>query len=939
MPEEAQQSFRAWLRARQMDGGLGETQQNPEEQWLLRPEKNASAVSTTPWWLPTAGDAVGSDGPPPRRVHHDGAQRRQSMDGWIGPRTNDLLDTLDVQPSGASPPWRGLSEPASHLILPEMQLSTLSPLRDAQDSAEGGASPSSPAPPPRERTDELHALPAKAAAGGVSEMRYYVGSLRPEGSPAWAQRVRSGESPSVWARCESISENAIEKARDGVMTTVMDGDKVEVIELEHDLYAFSVVTQVSGFLAFFMPLLSACVQLSVLYFLAYSNENIFDEGKWLRPISEHMSLNGMKLISILVSLFKVATELQHAQQLCRALLVGEFEEQLRIAAGWWALCLQYCMALCVLFVSLSVVLGCRTCVSCILKIFSVFVIVDMDNLAARFLEGLFYMDFTVVVDSEKVASIRRRKGLVGGLPVRVVFMVMPVTLIVVTWSVSVYLNTLPLTLLKFGRVQNREPPMMLTDVGDCCPPHLKLQKSGGEISANVSLMLLAQLPSEGVMPAAPRIFWIALRSQTHPRAPSSLQVLEGRDADNNPAFASGSVDAVRTQAYFWMQQHKVDVDAYYQLLKQEKLYKATIPYEANFELLDIKDERVSYTYIIFATAQNPQSLALAELPAQSAPLIRSACAPLCSSCDIRGPHLCDAGQCMKGAHYNEGKCYPCAENCANCDFSALPMEEAGINLTEEGSGEAAIPCYFGGCMDGFGLIHGRCLPCEVDDCRNCDEDLQLCQVCNDGLGLDVNGTCQRCAAPHCRCTTKGGCEECEDGWGPAGNNTCLQCLQGCKKCSVSVQQCMECDVGFVLDNLQCQQCISHCTNCSYSGSQRCDECRSGFGYNAYSQECLRCRVQNCIKCDGSDINRCAECKQGFGVTPGGECENCGDFCTHCRSIGDCRACESGYTVEDGKCMGCADRCLSCLRAGPGRCDRCFDGFHLIGEVCELGSSA
>ena len=59
-----------------------------------------------------------------------------------------------------------------------------------------------------------------------------------------------------------------------------------------------------------------------------------------------------------------------------------------------------------------------------------------------------------------------------------------VTLILVSWALSLYFNTTPLTLLasgtlfcsyvcvRFGKVDNVHAPKMI-NVGDCCPPILR----------------------------------------------------------------------------------------------------------------------------------------------------------------------------------------------------------------------------------------------------------------------------------------------------------------------------------------------------------------------------------------------------------------------------------------------------------------------------------
>ncbi|CAJ1339834.1 unnamed protein product [Effrenium voratum] len=87
------------------------------------------------------------------------------------------------------------------------------------------------------------------------------------------------------------------------------------------------------------------------------------------------------------------------------------------------------------------------------------------------------------------------------------------------------------------------------------------------------------------------------------------------------------------------------------------------------------------------------------------------------------------------------------------------------------------------------------------------------------------------------------------------------------------------------------------------------------------------------------ISGAALCESGFGVTPEGLCQDCGEFCKECDAIHDCKVCQEGFVSLDGLCLGCADRCGNCDKAGPAKCDRCFQGFHVTQEgICELGAT-
>ncbi|CAE7895966.1 Fras1 [Symbiodinium necroappetens] len=858
---------RTWMRAKSLEQGASSDQET-----LLSRLPGRSESASTPWWLPTHSPS----GSPHKDSSLLSVERYNSSQN--GRHSSSLPRSLRPWVPGAMP------DPAR---------------RPLSQSSE-------------ERS------PATATAGqeldsSKREVEMDAGAVAAIEAPSpWSRPDKA-----IWGRCDSITDDRmLRPASSPVVDSV-----TEVIELEHDFYSISLTPQVPCWAAICAPLASCIAQLLVLYFLAYQNETMFEGGKWKQPISSYWSLNTMKMISIMLSLFKVSIELGHAQRLCRCLVVGAFAEGFRPVVGWWALALQYFMALLVLFVSLSVVLGSTSCVGCFLKIFSVFIIVDMDNLAAGFVDGMTYLDFRVEVSPERLQAFKRRHGgICRCLSIRAIFMFMPVTLILLSLAMSIYFNTIPLTLLSFGKVSNEDPPKMLVDDGTCVAQ--LVHHKGQGLSANVSVLLLAALDADSDKALAPRLHWVALEYAAQPVTPSSLQVMRGNDANNNGVFKS--------QAYHWLEARGFSPHVYSNLLKREKLYKTFQPFEATFLIPGIQEDApASYTpstYMVYVTAQNPLSNALAAKPAMASLLI-PACAHFCTSCELAGPRLCDEGKCIEGTHFHLGKCYPCAKDCDKCELNAL-----GHNMSDSES----IGCDNGGCKEGFGLKHGRCQPCKDANCSRClDEDLDVCVECKHGLSINFNGSCQTCGGPHCRrCLENGGCDSCEHGWGPAENATCAECVDGCRECPFSHTECTACQLGYVLQHWKCHPCLQNCRNCSSSGLHGCDDCIAGFGLDKITMECTACQVENCLGCDGEPW-RCSRCRKGFGVTSSGLCQDCGEFCAECVSIDDCKVCHTGWVARDGRCLGCADRCSSCNKAGPAKCDRCFQGFQLNSEeTCE-----
>lgn len=712
-----------------------------------------------------------------------------------------------------------------------------------------------------------------------------------------------------------------------------DGSSKKVIELQADCYSIAAVEDCRLVPAVLLPLASAIAQLLVLYFLAFSSENRFDEGLWLQPFSTNVSLNMLKVIATLVSLFKASTEMLHARQLCRALIVGEFHQPHNWICGYWALVLQYAMALSVLFVSLSLVIGSRTPSGCVLKIFSVFVTVDMDNLAAKFIEAFWGIDFCVQVHDDRVEDLawgkRPTVGQIGGLLVNILFFYVPVGCILVTSCAAALSNTLPLTLISNGVVSNIAPPKMINALdGDCCRPNCTLRavQPNSGLSADCSVLLLG-LPLPGATFAVPpHVYWVAFEAQSQPRPPSSLQVVEGFNGDGIASPISGNDKAKPAQANYWLQLNGYRSTTYQRLLVEEKLYKHSVPFEVHFSLDGLA---AGAEYRVYVSAQNPMTKALSPVPAASDLLRTSACPPLCASCDISGPQFCD--RCSPATYRNSmGTCTPCTENCVQCnDKDALWRQT--FELLE--SPPDVIPCDLRGCERGFGVEEGHCKKCKVDACLNCDDNNSLCQHCEDGFGFDLTmGSCQQCSSIHCRCSAKGGCDFCVSGYGLSPNGTCVACAEGCDECLFAHDECKGCALGWGKSGPKCVRCPQHCVDCLKSGPNGCDSCRSGYGFSGRRQLCEACEPEHCETCDGEDPKSCRKCKHGYGLTPGGLCDTCGESCLRCGSVDACSECELRFALKDGQCWGCADGCDACQSAGPGLCDQCTQGFQLNGRL-------
>eukprot|EP00928_Gymnodinium_smaydae_P003137 TRINITY_DN11121_c1_g4_i1.p1 TRINITY_DN11121_c1_g4~~TRINITY_DN11121_c1_g4_i1.p1 ORF type:complete len:816 (-),score=141.68 TRINITY_DN11121_c1_g4_i1:149-2536(-) len=739
------------------------------------------------------------------------------------------------------------------------------------------------------------------------------------------QRVQSDD---IAPRVQRLASSPLDFITGRLETDFKEG----CVSLEHDCYSIAVLDNTPAWAAVALPMLSATGQILLLYFMAFANdENMFDEGHWLEPKSSHGNVKIMKVIGILIALFKVSTEVHHAQALFRALTIGEIRGHARRLCGWWSLMMQYVMAILVLFVVTSVVLAGQSCTFIMSKIFSTFVIVDMDNLMARFLEVVWRLHFHIKVDTELCATWRTRERLVGGMSVRLCFLVLPATFILCEVGFSLLYNTPPHTVLMHGYVSNHMPPMMLTPLVDgCCPPlRIALSAKAGEQTEalgtsvyNYSVMFLAPLGSP-----PPVVRWIALEAGSEPHAASSLQVWEGRDGDGNWALNMGGARSHRVQAGAYLQDHGYARQTYLAVQQRKALYQTMLPFEAIFSVTGLKTYGSAYR--IYAVAQNPETQALAKSPVASATLVTSVCAQRCLSCEMSGSGRCD--RCVQGTHRtSQGLCMPCPENCLLCEESAAIYGFSTAIGSFEGRFLAQMPCDVGGCNEGYGLTSdGVCKRCSIANCLSCDGDTSTCRQCRRGHGIGANGTCLPCAHERCICIEAGQCDLCETGWGFTSNGTCAACQEGCAMCEFAHDGiCESCRSGFGFDDdgRHCKQCLPHCMSCNVSGPAGCDFCQSGFGFDVSQKRCSRCTPEHCLECDGSVPYKCTRCEYGFGVTHEGQCDTCGADCKRCDAVGRCKLCHSSFTVSDGVCKMCGDRCQNCSVSGPARCDNCWPGY-------------
>jgi hypothetical protein len=84
----------------------------------------------------------------------------------------------------------------------------------------------------------------------------------------------------------------------------------------------------------------------------------------------------------------------------------------------------------------------------------------------------------------------------------------------------------------------------------------------------------------------------------------------------------------------------------------------------------------------------------------------------------------------------------------------------------------------------------------------------------------------------------------------------------------------------------------------------CEECRRTHALDKESNSCITCTINS----------GCALCKNTT-------------FCERCTSLIGWSPDRNGV----GTCSPCAENCVTCLKRGPGKCDRCANGYFLNSE--------
>ena len=193
----------------------------------------------------------------------------------------------------------------------------------------------------------------------------------------------------------------------------------------------------------------------------------------------------------------------------------------------------------------------------------------------------------------------------------------------------------------------------------------------------------------------------------------------------------------------------------------------------------------------------------------------------CYSCQLKlGKEKCS--NCEYNYHPNEEKCLPCSlENCKNCYFhdgkeicfQCYYDYKINDGICSLCSLENCKDCYFYNkkencieCENGYELNNGNCeLICSDENCLSCSktQNIEYCNNCKEGYKIE-NEKCIKCEDENCKkCDeNKKVCTLCKNN-SKLSNGKCIFknyfCMENCKSCSTS-GECLKCDDGYKLDN-------------------------------------------------------------------------------------------------------------------------------------------
>ena len=261
------------------------------------------------------------------------------------------------------------------------------------------------------------------------------------------------------------------------------------------------------------------------------------------------------------------------------------------------------------------------------------------------------------------------------------------------------------------------------------------------------------------------------------------------------------------------------------------------------------------------------------------------------------------------------RCLPNENNCKLCDSFNKYCVECNIDIL--------IPDDNGGCIGAKECYLGE------NYCEKCNEEGNLCNLCEIGYFPDDNGGCSY--TNNCELSYKGECLKCKKDYILIGNNSTLkicksifnQDLKNCKIINKNNGLCDTCEEGFYLNEGD-KRCIKT-QNCHNSNYGNCKKCISGY-YLDKKENICKIQKNDFVHClETINGKTCDKYEKNYYFDFDEKCVST-NFCSKSENF-ECKECISGFYLAEDKSCSKEKNCKSAYR-DTGICNWCSDNYYL-----------
>ena len=245
----------------------------------------------------------------------------------------------------------------------------------------------------------------------------------------------------------------------------------------------------------------------------------------------------------------------------------------------------------------------------------------------------------------------------------------------------------------------------------------------------------------------------------------------------------------------------------------------------------------------------------------------------CKSCEIENCNKCNnifnniiCLSCKEGYKLNFNKCIPkYREFIKECEKGE--NEKCLSCNNEKGKEEQCLTCNQGYYLPNNQINKTLCKKCEIDNCIDCNEDLNsnniICNKCKNDYKLKNN----KCLIIKPNCLVGQG-----------------SLCQSCRPEDERIDECLTCNDGYYIayDEINnksiCNKCpIAYCKKCQIKdGKNICIECENNYNLkidDKQNQICQICDIgleEKCKSC-GKKFGTCGSCNEGYILTKNDTC--------------------------------------------------------------------